>query len=140
VVNMAHGAFFLLGGYIALKLQRQLVGQGSIFGLTSDQVTLVHWVYPVLIGTVIVAVVGLVMQQVFLRWNQGQDLRQALITIAISIILADQVITHFHQGLARGLSWPGSIDRLVNPHAFGIQYSRIKLVVMALGADVCVPL
>src|SRR5438874_1116426 len=36
VVNMAHGAFFLLGGYIALKLQRQLVGQGSVFGLTSD--------------------------------------------------------------------------------------------------------
>ena len=26
VVNMAHGAFFLLGGYIALKLQRNMVG------------------------------------------------------------------------------------------------------------------
>ncbi len=26
VVNMAHGALFLLGGYIALKLQRNMVG------------------------------------------------------------------------------------------------------------------
>src|SRR4029077_20445616 len=35
VVNMAHGAFFLFGGYIALKLQRHLVGEGGAFGLTS---------------------------------------------------------------------------------------------------------
>ena len=27
VVNMAHGALFLLGGYIALKLQREFVGR-----------------------------------------------------------------------------------------------------------------
>ena len=40
VVNMAHGAFFLLGGYVALKLQRNLVGEGGAFGLTSAQVTL----------------------------------------------------------------------------------------------------
>ncbi len=33
VVNMAHGAFFLLGGYIALKLQRDFVGGDSSFGL-----------------------------------------------------------------------------------------------------------
>ena len=30
VVNMAHGAFFLLGGYIALKLQRDMVGEGGV--------------------------------------------------------------------------------------------------------------
>ena len=35
VVNMAHGAFFLFGGYVALKLQRHLVGEGGSFGLTS---------------------------------------------------------------------------------------------------------
>src|SRR5215203_5319883 len=33
VVNMAHGAFFLFGGYIALKLQRNMVGGASDFGL-----------------------------------------------------------------------------------------------------------
>src|SRR5204862_2854142 len=40
VVNMAHGAFFLLGGYIALKIQRGEVGQGGAFGLDSSQVNL----------------------------------------------------------------------------------------------------
>src|SRR3954451_13364511 len=35
VVNMAHGALFLLGGYIALHYQRQFVRGGSGFGLSS---------------------------------------------------------------------------------------------------------
>src|SRR3954466_6889617 len=50
VVNMAHGAFFLLGGYIALKVQRPIVGEGSAFGLTSAQVNLTHWIVPALAG------------------------------------------------------------------------------------------
>src|SRR3954467_7176459 len=92
VVNMAHGAFFLFGGYIALKIQRNMVGEGGAFGLSSAQVGLEQWILPLLAGTFIVAFMGLLMQQLFLRWNQGQDLRQALITIAIAIILADQML------------------------------------------------
>ncbi len=46
VVNMAHGAFFLLGGYVALKVQRHMVGQGGAFGLDSSQVNLTHWIVP----------------------------------------------------------------------------------------------
>ena len=95
VVNMAHGALFLLGGYIALKIQRQEVGQGGAFGLTSDQVNLTHWILPAIAATGIIAGAGLLMQQLFLRWNQGQELRQALITIAIAIILSDQMLAHF---------------------------------------------
>ena len=95
VVNMAHGAFFLLGGYIALKLQREMVGQGGAFGLTSSQVNLTHWIIPTIVATLLIGLLGLAMQQIFLRWNQGQDLRQALITIAIAIILADQMLAHF---------------------------------------------
>src|SRR5207244_7725011 len=59
VVNMAHGAFFLLGGYIALKLQRHWVGQGGSFGLTSAQVNMRNWVLPLVIATVVIAASGL---------------------------------------------------------------------------------
>src|SRR5260221_3659167 len=55
VVNMAHGAFFLLGGYVALKIQRDMVGGGGSFGLTSSQVNLTHWIVPTLAGTAVVA-------------------------------------------------------------------------------------
>ena len=131
IVNMAHGAFFLLGGYIALKLQRQMVGQGGAFGLTSAQVNLTHWIVPAIVGTAIVAAAGLVMQQLVLRWNQGQDLRQALITIAISIILADQMLSHFG-GIAEDIAWPRSLDTFTNLHVSGILYTTTRLFILGV--------
>src|SRR5207244_10475809 len=62
VVNMAHGAFFLLGGYLALRLQRHMVGEGASFGLSSSQINLTHWIVPLLFGTLAIAALGVVMQ------------------------------------------------------------------------------
>ena len=135
VVNMAHGAFFLFGGYIALKVQRGLVGQGGSFGLTSDQVNLTNWIVPALVGTVAVAAMGLLMQQLFLRWNQGQDLRQALITIAISIILADQMLAHFG-GVAEDIAWPHKIDTFTNLRVSGIQYTNTRLFILGIAVAI----
>jgi branched-chain amino acid transport system permease protein len=132
VVNMAHGAFFLFGGYIALKLQRSMVGSGSGLGLSSSQVSVVQWILPLLAGAAVVAGIGLLMQQLFLRWNQGEDLRQALITIAVSIILADQMLGHFG-GIAEDISWPGSFDKFVNLHVAGVQYTLTRLIILAIG-------
>ena len=133
VVNMAHGAFFLLGGYVALKLERRVVGQDSAFGLLSSQVSLWQWVVPAVAAALTIGLVGLAMQQSFLRWNQGQELRQALITIAISVIIADQVLAHFNQGLASSITWPGWTERLVPLPLLGIDYSLARLVVLLLG-------
>src|SRR3954467_2228342 len=80
VTNLAHGALFLLGGYVALTLVQDA---GLSWGLAA------------LLAMVASGLVGLVMHQLFLRWNQGQDLRQALITIAVSLILADQMLAYF---------------------------------------------
>jgi branched-chain amino acid transport system permease protein len=76
--------------------------------------------------------VGLVMHQLFLRWNQGQDLRQALITIAISIILADQMLAHYG-GVAQDISWPGTFDKFVDLHVYDIQYTLTRLVILGFG-------
>lgn len=135
VVNMAHGAFFLLGGYIALKIQRGEVGEGGAFGLDSSQINLFHWVFPALVATVAIGVLGLLIQQLFLRWNQGQDLRQALITIAIAIILADQMLAHFG-GIAEDITWPGAFDKFVNLHVSGIEYTLTRLIIAAIGLAV----
>src|SRR3954464_4966686 len=135
VVNMAHGAFFLLGGYIALKIQRNMVGGGGALGLSSAQVGLGQWVLPALAAVSIVAGLGLLMQQLLLRWNQGQDLRQALITIAVSIILADQMLAHFG-GVAEDISWPGAFDKFVNLQVYGIQYTLTRIVILGIGLAV----
>jgi len=101
---------------------------------------------PWLVAMACIAVFGLGVQQLLLRWNQGQDLRQALITIAVSVIVADQVIAHFprtvplgtqkYGGNAVTIAWPGWTDRLVDLHIGGIHYSLARLVVLALGVSV----
>src|SRR3954471_9737374 len=135
VVNMAHGAFFLLGGYVALKVQRHMAGGGGSLGLQSSQVNLTHWIVPALVGTVIVAAAGLLMQQLFLRWTQGQDLRQALITIAISIILADQMLAHFG-GVAEDIAWPRNFDTFTNVHVAGVFYTTTRLVILGIAVGI----
>ncbi len=147
VVNMAHGSFYLLAGYIAYEVQQGMTGQG--FSIQSSEVNTWEWLVPLLVAAPCIAVIGLVMQQAFLRWNQGQELRQALITIAVSVIIADQIIGHFPRnvsgtqkfgGNAVDLTWPGWTDRFVDLHVGGVQYSLARLVVLAIGVGVAVAL
>ena len=139
VVNMAHGAFFLLGGYIALHYQRKFVGGDVAFGLSSDQVSMRNWLLPAILAILIVAALGLAMQQLLLRWNQGQELRQALITIAVAIILADQMVAHFG-GIAKDIAWPGKLDTFVNMRLYSIEYSKTRLFILFVAVLVGVAL
>jgi branched-chain amino acid transport system permease protein len=135
VVNMAHGSLYLLAGYIAFTIQTNNYGVSSNL-LSGTPATVTSWIVPLVIATGVIGVVGVLMQQVFLRWNQGQDLRQALITIAISVILADQMVAHFG-GIAESIqqpaAWPDSVQ------LFGVRYGFFRLVVvvgaaLAIGA------
>jgi branched-chain amino acid transport system permease protein len=117
VVNMAHGSLYLLGGYLALEMQdswfkEEESGLGLSLSGAGGTYDLISWIVPLLIATGIIGVLGVLIQQVFLRWNQGQDLRQALITIALSVILADQMLAAFG-GIAKDIKtptdWPESI-------------------------------
>jgi branched-chain amino acid transport system permease protein len=69
------------------------------------------------------------MQQVFLRWNQGQELRQALITIAISVIIADQALAHFG-GIAQELAPPSVFPDSVQLHVYGLSYPFFRIFVL----------
>lgn len=117
VVNMAHGSLYLLGGYIALEIQTRWFTSDSGLGLSlsgkSDaEYSVWAWLVPLILATVIIGVIGVVLQQVFLRWNQGQDLRQALITIALSVIIADQMLAYWggiSKDIAAPSAWPTSI-------------------------------
>jgi len=147
-VNMAHGGLYLLAGYIAYEIQQTMTGQG--FSLQPSDVNTWEWLVPLLVAAPCIMVVGLVVQQSFLRWTQGQELRQALITIAVSVIIADQIIAHFPRtvstssqrfgGLAVDLTWPGWIDNPVNLHVGGVSYSGARLGVLAIGIAVGVAL
>jgi len=147
VVNMAHGSFYLLAGYIAYEVQQKMTGQGG-FAIAGVDVSTWEWVFPVLIAAAIVSAIGLVVQQLLLRWNQGQDLRQALLTIAVSVIVADQVIAHFPRqgavqvggGNAVSLTWPGWTERRIDLQVWNVDYSLARLVMLALGVSVGIAL
>jgi branched-chain amino acid transport system permease protein len=119
VVNMAHGSLYLFGGYLALEMQDAWFKEEaggltlSLSGETDATYSLLAWIIPLLLATAIIGVIGVILQQVFLRWNQGQDLRQALITIALSVIFADQMLAQFG-GISKDIKtptdWPTSIN------------------------------
>jgi branched-chain amino acid transport system permease protein len=75
-VNLAHGSLYLFGAYVGW-----FVGEhtGS-------------WVLAVIAGFLASAVLGLLMQLLVFRHMQGQDLRQTLVTIGLSIVLADLML------------------------------------------------
>ena len=88
------------------------------------------------VAMVCIGGLGLVIQQALLRWNQGQDLRQALITIALSVIIADQVIAHFPRsgafqtggGNLATITWPGWTERRIDLQVAGVEYSLTRLL------------
>src|SRR5919106_929073 len=60
--------------------------------------------------------------------NQGQELRQALITIAIIIIAADQMLAHFG-GVAKDIEQPASFPTSVDlPFAGSFGFFRLTIV------------
>jgi len=72
-VNLAHGSLYLLGGYIGFFVA-QYTG---------------WWVLALAAGFAGAALVGLLMQVSIFRFMQGQDLRQTMVTIGLSIVIAD---------------------------------------------------
>ncbi|MGE0719301.1 MAG: branched-chain amino acid ABC transporter permease, partial [Alphaproteobacteria bacterium] len=78
-VNLAHGSLYLLGAYV-----------GWVVGDATDS-----WFLAVAAGFLSTAVCGLVLQVAVFRFMQGQDLRQTMATIGISIVMADLMLWIF---------------------------------------------
>ncbi|MGZ4507968.1 MAG: branched-chain amino acid ABC transporter permease [Blastococcus sp.] len=117
VTNLAHGALFLLGGYVALTFMNNGV----------------PWALAALLAMVISGAAGLVMHQLFLRWNQGQDLRQALITIAVALILADQMLAYFG-GTPTAIPPPAFLATPLPLGVYGLAYPLFRLAILGAAA------
>lgn len=129
VVNLAHGSIYLLGGYVALEFQRRMVGKGGNF--SPADVGPAEWLLPLALAALVAGLVGLIIQQLFLRWFQGQDMRETLITIAISVIMADQMLAIFG-GLAKDIKWPGFIAGFVEIGDFRYSQTRLFMLFVAI--------
>ena len=78
-VNLAHGSLYLFGGYIGYAIS---TWTGS-------------WVLGFIVAFIGVALLGVVLQIVVFRRMEGQDLRQTMVTIGLSIVFADLMLWVF---------------------------------------------
>src|SRR3954471_13417213 len=132
VVNMAHGSLYLVAAYVAINVQRRIITGDPNIAVSSEQVSMLNWFVVLFIAAIVAGLIGLAIQQVLLRWNQGQELRQALITIAVSVIIADQVVVHTGGGTAQDMSFPGSVHKFVDLHINGFSYAGARLFILGL--------
>jgi branched-chain amino acid transport system permease protein len=78
-INLAHGALYLLGAYVGYDV-------ATITG---------NWFMGLAAGGLSVALVGLVIQTTLFDRIQGQEMRQTLLAIGISIIIADLLLARY---------------------------------------------
>lgn len=70
IVNLSHGSYFLLGGYVAL----------SVIDATGS------WLLAIPVAALTIAVVGLLVERVFLRPLGATPLRQVLLTVGFAFL------------------------------------------------------
>jgi len=75
-VNLAHGSLYLFGGYMGYEATQWT---GS-------------WLFSYVVAFVCCAVIGIAMQVLIFRRMEGEDLRQTLVTLALSIIFSDLMV------------------------------------------------
>ncbi|MET4120716.1 branched-chain amino acid transport system permease protein [Bradyrhizobium sp. JR4.1] len=75
-VNLAHGSLYLFGGYVGYAIS---AATGS-------------WVLSFIVAFVLTALVGVLLQVLVFRRMEGQDLRQTMVTIGLSIVFADLML------------------------------------------------
>ena len=78
-VNLAHGSLYLLGGYVGFTIAEQTG----------------WWILAIAGGFLAAAIAGLLIQVLILRHMQGEDLRQTMVTIGLSIVIADLLLWVF---------------------------------------------
>ncbi|MDA9510754.1 ABC transporter ATP-binding protein [Bradyrhizobium sp. CCBAU 11386] len=75
-VNLAHGSLYLFGGYVGYAIS---TATGS-------------WLLSFIVAFVLTALVGVLLQVIVFRRMEGQDLRQTMVTIGLSIVFADLML------------------------------------------------
>ncbi|QIO34930.1 branched-chain amino acid ABC transporter permease [Bradyrhizobium sp. 1(2017)] len=75
-VNLAHGSLYLFGGYVGYAVS---ASTGS-------------WILSFIAAFILTALVGVLLQVLVFRRMEGQDLRQTMVTIGLSIVFADLML------------------------------------------------
>jgi branched-chain amino acid transport system permease protein len=122
-VNLAHGSLYLFGGYLGF-FTAQYTGS---------------FLLALVVGFAVAALAGLVMQVSIFRFMQGEDLRQTMVTIGLSIVIADLLMwaigAQVHQ-----LSPPEWLNGPIRGIPIIKAYSAYRLALIPIGVAIGVAL
>jgi branched-chain amino acid transport system permease protein len=102
IVNLAHGAFYLVGGYVGI----------ATFTATRS------FLAAILAGAATAAVFGLASERLLLRRVRGQELPEVLLTVGIALVIADGCLAVFgatHGRSRSPASWPAACSWEASP-------------------------
>jgi branched-chain amino acid transport system permease protein len=123
VVNLAHGAFYMLGAYVALSVVRTT---GSFWAALAC--------VPLALG-----VLGLAIEPLLLRRLRGRHLDQVLITVGVALVITDLIRLVPDWG-AEVRSLPPPVELAGSVAILGNVYPVYRLFVIAFGVTLAVVL
>jgi branched-chain amino acid transport system permease protein len=121
IINLSHGAFYLLGGYIGYTVMR-LTG---------------NWGLALLAGALSITILGFLFERTLLARVRGQDLPETLLTVALSMVIADFCLAIWG-GHALALNVPKTLNPSIT--VFGITYPGFRYLLMLASVVVAVGL
>lgn len=122
-LNMAHGAFYLVGGYLAVD-----------FGTRTGS----YWLALVL-AVVIVGVVGVVFERLLLHRFLDNELAQIIVTLGFAFIVGDQLLAHYG-GAPESVSRPPGLDGAVRSESFVFPVHRLAIIAVGCALAVAMGL
>jgi branched-chain amino acid transport system permease protein len=113
IVNLAHGSYFLLGGYVGLSVAWRTQSFGAALAA----------------GALAIALLGVGMERVFLRRLRGQTLGQVLMTIGFALIFQDLALLLWG-GDPYSLPVPASLSGALTVGT--LRFPRYRLFILAV--------
>lgn len=121
VINLSHGAFYLLGGYIGY----------SVVKATEN------WPLALIVGGLSIALLGLVFERFMLSRVRGGDLPETLLTVALAMIIADQALVYWAKSPLT-LNVPSYLSPPIK--LLGVTYPGFRFVMMGVSILIAISL
>jgi branched-chain amino acid transport system permease protein len=115
IVNLAHGALYLAGGYVGIVT---VAATGSFF-------------LALLAGAVAAAIIGVITERFLLRRVRGNELPEVLLTVGIAFVIGDLALAIFG-GNPQSLQAPELLSGALSFGSFGYPRYRLFMIVLAL--------
>jgi branched-chain amino acid transport system permease protein len=115
IVNLSHGSYFLLGGYVAL----------TVIWTTGS------WLLALPVAALAIALVGLLMERLFLRPLGFEPLRQVLLTVGFAFLF-QQAALDIWTGNNFDINPPDALTDSVQVAGLYLPLYRVFMIAMAL--------